>query len=84
MPVVFMVQTSTFSDKLIILAVDANDQSMYHQKWGSNIWKFGLNWVSLGLVHVQVCDELLSSNIPMVMRALEFGGDSDLQDHKIY
>ena len=80
--VVCLGQTSKTADTLIIPAVATNNQHVPHLKGGANNRKLVINEVGPILVSVQVHAEAFLSITPMVVRALDFGGDSALRDHK--
>ena len=83
-PMFHLVQTSKTAETLIITNVAANSKPVPQKTIFPNNCKFSLNEAGLGLVSGQVCAKTLPSITPMVMHALNFGGDSSSQDHKKY
>ena len=81
-PVNRLGQISKNSDTLIIPVVNSNNQPLPHSTGGANICKFYQNEVVIGLVSGQVCAKLFLFIVPMVVRALKFGGDSASRDDK--
>ena len=72
-----MGQTSKTAETLFIPYIVTNNKPVPHPTGGDYNWKFHQYEVDLGLVNGQVCTKALPSILPMVVRALEFGGDSD-------
>ena len=65
--VVCMGQNSKPVDKIILPAVEANNQYLTHPKRGYNNHKFYINNAGIGLECDQVCDKVMPSIIPMTV-----------------
>ena len=70
------------SETLIPPDVSTNNKRLPQPTRGADNLEFPLNEVGIGLVSVQVCDEVLPSIAPIMMHVLEFWGDSPLRYHR--
>ena len=75
-------QTSKTVDVIIIHVVDINNQPMPDPMGGANNQKLSGDRMGIGLESDGVCYKVWLLVLPMVMCALEVGGDSTSQDPK--